>query len=44
MKLEKIQILTNNIQETTAFYQDILGLSIIEKTQNGLQFRQEILF
>jgi catechol 2,3-dioxygenase-like lactoylglutathione lyase family enzyme len=31
MKLEKIQILTNNIQETTAFYQDILGLSIIEK-------------
>ena len=31
MKLEQIQIQTNNIQETTAFYQDILGLSIIEK-------------
>ena len=31
MKLEQIQIQTNNIQKTTAFYQDILGLSIIEK-------------
>jgi len=31
MKLEQIQIQTNNIQETTAFYQDILGFSIIEK-------------
>ena len=31
MKLEQIQIQTNNIQETTAFYQDILDLPIIEK-------------
>ena len=31
MKLEQIQIQTNNIQGTTAFYQDILGFSIIEK-------------
>ena len=31
MKLEQIQIQTNNIHETTAFYQDILDLPIIEK-------------
>ncbi len=30
MKLEHIQIQTSNIKQTTAFYQDILGLSIIE--------------
>ncbi|KOP39710.1 MULTISPECIES: VOC family protein [unclassified Flavobacterium] len=30
MKLEHIQIQTSNIKETAAFYQDILGLSIIE--------------
>lgn len=30
MKLEHIQIQTSNIKQTAAFYQDILGLSIIE--------------
>ncbi|SNR38054.1 VOC family protein [Flavobacterium sp. ov086] len=32
MKLEHIQIQTNNILETAAFYKDILELPIIEKT------------
>jgi len=36
MKLEQIQIQTNNIQETTAFYQDILDLPIIEKNSKWI--------
>ena len=39
MKLEKIQIQTSNIQKTTAFYQDILELSIIEKTTNSVSIK-----
>lgn len=34
MKLEHIQIQTNNIQSTISFYQDILELPIIEKDSN----------
>jgi catechol-2,3-dioxygenase len=36
MKLQHIQIQTNNIQETTSFYQDILELPIIEKTSGSV--------
>jgi catechol-2,3-dioxygenase len=36
MKLQHIQIQTNNIQETTSFYQDILELPIIEKTTDSV--------
>lgn len=36
MKLEHIQIQTNNIQKTIAFYQDILELPIIEKSKNSV--------
>lgn len=39
MKLEHIQIQTPNIQKTTAFYQDILELSIIEKTINSVSIQ-----
>lgn len=34
MKLEHIQIQTNNIQNTINFYQEILELPIIEKSEN----------
>ncbi|CAM3534153.1 VOC family protein [Flavobacterium chungbukense] len=36
MKLEQIQIQTNNILKTTAFYQDVLELPIIEKSENSV--------
>ncbi|WP_337965290.1 VOC family protein [uncultured Flavobacterium sp.] len=36
MKLQHIQIQTNNIPETTAFYRDILELPIIEKTSQSV--------
>lgn len=36
MKLEHIQIITSNIQKTTAFYQDILELPLIEKSKNSV--------
>lgn len=36
MKLEYIQIITNNIVATTTFYQDIIGLSIIEKSNESV--------
>ncbi|KQB37069.1 VOC family protein [Flavobacterium aquidurense] len=36
MKLSHIQIQTNNIQETTAFYKNILELPIIEKTAESV--------
>nr|WP_294788184.1 VOC family protein [uncultured Flavobacterium sp.] len=36
MKLQHIQIQTNHIQKTTAFYKDILELPIIEKNTNSV--------
>lgn len=39
MKLAKIQIQTPNIQQTTAFYQDILELPIIEKTVDSVSIQ-----
>ena len=36
MKLQQIQIQTNNIQETETFYNDILGLKILEKKSDSL--------
>ncbi|AWK07458.1 glyoxalase [Flavobacterium crocinum] len=39
MKLEHIQIQTPNIQKTTAFYQDILELPVIEKTINSVSIQ-----
>jgi catechol-2,3-dioxygenase len=39
MKLEHIQIQTNDIQKTIAFYQDILELSIIEKDKNSVSIQ-----
>ena len=36
MKLAHIQIQTNNIEQTTAFYQDILELPIIEKDSDSV--------
>lgn len=39
MKLEHIQIQTSNIQQTTAFYQDILGLSIIENDSESISVK-----
>lgn len=39
MKLEHIQIITSNILKTTAFYQDILELSMIEKSKESVSFQ-----
>ncbi|MBS7232128.1 VOC family protein [Flavobacterium psychroterrae] len=39
MKLEHIQIQTNNIQNTISFYQDILELPIIEKDSNSVTIK-----
>ncbi|TPG45157.1 VOC family protein [Flavobacterium pectinovorum] len=39
MKLEHIQIQTNNIPETTAFYKDILELPIIDKTSQSVTIK-----
>ncbi|WP_129746849.1 VOC family protein [Flavobacterium anhuiense] len=39
MKLEHIQIETNNILKITAFYQDVLELSIIEKDENSVSIQ-----
>lgn len=39
MKLEHIQIQTNNILETAAFYKDILELPIIEKTSQTVTIK-----
>jgi len=39
MKLEHIQIQTSNIRQTTAFYQDILGLSIIENDSESISVK-----
>ncbi|MEO8533803.1 MAG: VOC family protein [Flavobacterium sp.] len=36
MKLEHIQITTNNIETTKAFYKDILGLLILEKSNESV--------
>lgn len=36
MKLEHIQIQTNNIQQTKAFYQNIIGLPIIENNLESI--------
>lgn len=36
MKIEQIQIQTNNIQETFSFYKDILELKIIEKDEKSV--------
>lgn len=39
MKLEHVQIQTNNIPETIAFYRDILELPIIEKTSKSVTIK-----
>lgn len=39
MKLTHIQIQSNNIQQTTTFYQDILDLPIIEKTKESVSIQ-----
>jgi catechol 2,3-dioxygenase-like lactoylglutathione lyase family enzyme len=39
MKLEHIQIQTNDIQNTISFYQDILELPIIEKDSNSVTIK-----
>ncbi|UPZ14175.1 VOC family protein [Flavobacterium humidisoli] len=39
MKLEHIQIQSNNIQQTALFYQDILELPIIEKKTNSITIK-----
>ncbi|OMQ13149.1 VOC family protein [[Flexibacter] sp. ATCC 35103] len=39
MKLSHIQIQTNNIEQTTAFYQDILELPIIEKHSDSVSIQ-----
>jgi catechol 2,3-dioxygenase-like lactoylglutathione lyase family enzyme len=39
MKLEYIQIQTNNIPKTTAFYKDILELPIIDKTSQSVTIK-----
>ncbi|QOG01381.1 VOC family protein [Flavobacterium sp. MDT1-60] len=39
MKLEHIQIQTNNIKETELFYKDTLGLSILEKKSNSITIK-----
>ncbi|CAI2767864.1 VOC family protein [Flavobacterium collinsii] len=39
MKLQHLQIQTNNIQETTTFYQDVLNLSILEKDSNSISIQ-----
>ena len=36
MKLEYIQLQTNNIKETELFYKDVLDLKIMEKGLNSL--------
>lgn len=36
MKLEHIQLQTNNIKETGAFYSDVLGLKILEKKSDSV--------
>jgi catechol 2,3-dioxygenase-like lactoylglutathione lyase family enzyme len=36
MKLQNLQIQSNNIQETAAFYQNVLNLSILEKDSNSV--------
>jgi catechol 2,3-dioxygenase-like lactoylglutathione lyase family enzyme len=39
MKLEHIQIQTSNIKQTAAFYQEILGLSIIENDSESISVK-----
>lgn len=39
MKLKHIQIQSNNIQQTTIFYQDVLELPIIEKKTNSISIQ-----
>jgi len=39
MKLEHIQIQSNNIQQTALFYQDVLELPIIEKKTNSISIQ-----
>jgi catechol-2,3-dioxygenase len=39
MKLEHIQIQSNNIQQTALFYQDVLELPIIEKKTNSITIK-----
>ncbi|MEO6177560.1 MAG: VOC family protein [Flavobacterium circumlabens] len=39
MKLEHIQIITNNIESTTAFYSHTLGLSILEHNKESVSFQ-----
>ncbi|MCA1918733.1 MAG: VOC family protein [Flavobacterium piscis] len=39
MKLEHIQIQSNNIQQTATFYKEILELPIIEKTKNSVSIQ-----
>ena len=39
MKIDQIQIKTNDIQKTKAFYQNILGLFILENDQNSIMFQ-----
>lgn len=39
MKLEHLNIQTSNIPGTTAFYQDILELSMIEKSKESVSFQ-----
>jgi catechol-2,3-dioxygenase len=39
MKLEHIQIHSNNIQQTAIFYQDVLELPIIEKKTNSISIQ-----
>lgn len=39
MKLEHIQIQTNDLKSTLAFYQDVLGLPIIEKTSQFISIQ-----
>ena len=39
MKLQQIQIQTKDLEKTAAFYQGILGLSIIEKNSNSITIK-----
>lgn len=39
MKLEYIQLQTNNIKETELFYRDVLGLKILEKGLNAISIQ-----
>ncbi|MFB9080813.1 VOC family protein [Flavobacterium procerum] len=39
MKIDQIQIKTNDIQKTKAFYQNVFGLTILENDQKSITFQ-----